>query len=89
MLNPHNAGASTAENNISMAQTSVIFASWGSFGSFGAGMFGQTTAQASESGEQQSVRSVVLCTSRTRTNEPTGEDLCARYFNGRDQKGNI
>ena len=30
------------------------------------------------------VRSVVLCTSSTRTNEPTGEDLCAGYLNGRD-----
>ena len=35
------------------------------------------------------VRSVVLCTSSTRTNEPTGEDLCAGYLNGRDRKGNI
>ena len=33
------------------------------------------------------MRSVVLCTSSTRTNEPTGEDLCAGYLNGREEKG--
>ena len=33
------------------------------------------------------VRSVVLCISSTRTNEHTGEDLCAGYLNGRDKKG--
>ena len=31
-----------------------------------------------------SVRSVVLYTSNTCTNKPTGEDLCAGYLNGRD-----
>ena len=35
------------------------------------------------------MRSVVLFTSSTRTNEPTGKDLCAGYLNGRDGKGNI
>ena len=40
---------------------------------------------ANYSGElEASVRSVVLCTSSTHTNEPTGEDLCYGYFNGRD-----
>ena len=32
------------------------------------------------------VRSVVLCTSSTCTNEPTGEDLCVGYLNGRESK---
>ena len=31
------------------------------------------------------MRSVVLCTSSS--NEPTGEDLCAGYLNGRYEKG--
>ena len=33
------------------------------------------------------MRSVVLCPSSTCTNEPTGEDLCAGYLNGREEKG--
>ena len=35
------------------------------------------------------MRSVVLYTSSTRTNEPMGEDLCVGLLNGRDRKGNI
>ena len=35
------------------------------------------------------MRSVVLCTSSTCTNEPTGEDLCAGYLNGREEKGMV
>ena len=33
------------------------------------------------------MRSIVLCTSSTCTNEPTGEDLCPGYLNGREEKG--
>ena len=54
MLNPHNTGATTVEGNVDMAQTSVPFTSFGSFGSFWTRMVEQTTTQASGSGEQQS-----------------------------------
>ena len=64
MLNLHCIGASAAEYNIGMAQTSVPFASWGSFGSFGIGMVGQTIAQALGSGEQQSAQGNVSFESR-------------------------
>ena len=33
------------------------------------------------------MRFVVLCPSTTCTNEPMGEDLCAGYLNGREEKG--
>ena len=53
-LNPHNMGATAAEDNVEMAQTSLPFTSWALFGSFEARIFRQTTIQSSGSREQQS-----------------------------------
>ena len=56
MLNPHNIGTTATEDHIDMAQTSVPFTLFGSFGLFGIGMIVRTTTQASGCREQQSVQ---------------------------------